>query len=40
MDGKNFINTEKKYLSNLKDLIKDNKIKKIIRKKNKSKIVC
>ena len=40
MDGKNFINTEKKYLSNLKDLIKNNKIKKIIRKKNKSKIVC
>jgi len=40
MDGKSFINTEKKYLSNLKDLIKNNKIKKIIRKKNKSKIVC
>ena len=40
MDGKNFTNTEKKYLSNLKDLIKNNKIKKIIRKKNKSKIVC
>ena len=31
MDGKNFINTEKKYLSNLKDLIKNNKIKEAIK---------
>ena len=31
MDGKNFVNTEKKYLSNLKDLIKNNKIKEAIK---------
>ena len=31
MDGKSFINTEKKYLSNLKDLIKNNKIKEAIK---------
>jgi len=31
MDGKNFINTEKKYLSNFKDLIKNNKIKEAIK---------
>ena len=31
MGGQNFTNTEKKYLSNLKDLIKNNKIKEAIK---------